>query len=700
MSTAPPASAPTAAQRSRVRDAAVGLLVAAAILGLAETALWAFGVRTLLSERDPYEGFSSRMRAFERDDERGVYRTVPRAVLHSFNYQEFLEKKPANGFRFFTMGGSSAYGFPWGASVAFTHVLGKALEGTFPQRRIEAINAAAMSYGSARLRILAGELLDYAPDALIVFEGHNEFIERRMRQQLERVPQLRPLQSVLFRSRVYSAMSRLYGKLRSGPRPEDKGAGAKSAGELLGLDVIRDTGVAVDDRDRAEARRAFTENLRAIAETARAKGTLLVLCTVPCNLSGWAPDQSVFPAGMGLDARRDVLRRLAEARRLLQGGNAPAAAAVLEGARSAAPGYAEVHFLLGKAYEALGKWDEARASYALARDRDAMPSRVLSSFNDTIREVGRERGVLLVDVERSFEEASPHGLVGFNLIEDYVHPTPEGHRRVALELYRALVEGGLLGEKRATDPSAFERAAGPPASVDAKSPALLFNLGVVMENKGLVDAAAENYRACIALDPRHPRAHYNLGRLLHRQGRFAEAEAEHRLAADLDPGFVMSWVGLGEALRARGRNEEACRALERATQVDPGSVYAWNGLGAALASSRRYGEAEAAFRKAIELEPGRPDARANLGFALLSQGRLADAEAAFRAALQSRPDHLASRNGLAAALVERGDLDGAERLFRETLAVAPNDPYALAGLREIAGRRGTERGVSGTRKSG
>jgi Flp pilus assembly protein TadD len=691
MSAARPASVPSAAPRSRVKDAAIGLLVAAAIVGLVEAALWAFGVRTLLSERDPYEGFSSRMRAFERDDERGLYRTLPRAVRHSFNYQEFLAKKPANGFRFFTIGGSSAYGFPWGANVAFTRVLGTALEAAFGDRKIEAVNAAAMSYGSARLRILAGEILDYEPDALIVFEGHNEFIERRMRQELERVPQLRPVQAVLFRSRLYSAMSRLYEKARPGARPEDKDAGSRSTGELLGLDVIRDTGIAVTERDRGEARRAFEENLRAIAETARGKGVLLLLCTVPCNLSGWSPDQSVFPDGMGQGARRDVLKRLAEARRLLQAGDATAAAAALERARSVAPGYAEVHFLLGKSYEALGRWDEARASYALARDRDAMPSRVLSAFNDAIREVGRERGVILVDIERSFEEASPHGLVGFNLIEDYVHPTPEGHRRIAFELYKAILERGLLGEKRAADPSAFERAAGPPASAEAKSPALLFNLGVVMENKGLADAAIESYRACIALDPRHPRAHYNLGRLLHRRGRFAEAEAEHRLAVDLDPAYVMSYVGLGEALRAEGRNDEACRVLERATRVDAGSAYAWNGLGAALAASGRYPEAEAALRKAIDLAPERLDARANLGFALLSQGRLVDAEAAFRAALESRPDHSASRNGLAAVLAERGDLDGAERLFRETLLVSPGDPYALAGLREIARRRAPAR---------
>ena len=459
---------------SRVRDAAIGLLVAAAIVGLVEASLRAFGVRTLLSDRDPYEGFSSRMRAYERDDGRDLYRTIPQAVRHSFNYQEFLARKPANGFRFFTIGGSSAYGFPWGADAAFTHVLGAALAGTYRDRKIEAVNAAAMSYGSVRLRILAREILDYAPDALVMFEAHNEFVERRMRRELERGPQLRWIQAVLFRSRLYSAMTRLYERIRPRARPGEKDAEPRSAGELLGVDVIRDTGSTVDDRDRQDALRALEENLRAIAEMARGKGVPLVLCTVPCNLSGWSPDRSVFPDGLRLDARRDVLKRLAEARRLLAAGDAVSAALSLEGARAVAPGYAEVHFVLGKAYEALGRWDDARASYVLARDRDAMPSRVLSTFNDAIRRVGRERGVILVDIERSFAKASPHGLVGFNLIEDYVHPTREGHRRIAFELFNALLDHGLPEKRPAVDFATFDKAWGPRVSPDAKSPALLW----------------------------------------------------------------------------------------------------------------------------------------------------------------------------------------------------------------------------------
>jgi hypothetical protein len=62
------------------------------------------------------------VRVFRAEPERGVYATPPAAVQRSFNDQEFRLEKAENGFRVFTLGGSSAYGCPWGSEIAFTRV--------------------------------------------------------------------------------------------------------------------------------------------------------------------------------------------------------------------------------------------------------------------------------------------------------------------------------------------------------------------------------------------------------------------------------------------------------------------------------------------------------------------------------------------------------------------------------------------------
>ncbi|HET9299786.1 MAG TPA: hypothetical protein VFO11_07555, partial [Candidatus Polarisedimenticolaceae bacterium] len=112
------------------------LLTIVLAFALMEAVLWLAGTRTLAEERDPSLGFAG-VRLFEGNRSRGVYATSSRAQRHSVNYQEFALDKPKGGLRVFTIGGSSAYGFPWGAKVAFPALLGKALAASLPGRAVE-----------------------------------------------------------------------------------------------------------------------------------------------------------------------------------------------------------------------------------------------------------------------------------------------------------------------------------------------------------------------------------------------------------------------------------------------------------------------------------------------------------------------------------------------------------------------------------
>ena len=696
----PPAGPPLAIPAWR--QALYATVTVVLFFAIVEAALWAGGYPTLLSERDPFLGFSERVPVFELDPGRGVFETTKRALAHSFNYQSFRETKPANGFRLFTLGGSSAYGFPWGSKVAFTRLLGDALQASWPGRTVEAVNAAGMSYGSHRLRVLAHEVLSYRPDAVVFYEGHNEFIERRFRDRLSAgAGELGVLRQVIYRSRLGSLMTRAIEKVRGGAgaggSPADDSG--KTTGELLGLDVVREDVSNVGDADRAEVYRLFEDNLRAIVDLAGRGGARAVLCTVPSNLGRWPPNQSFFGREAGAGARRDALRLLEESASLLGKGDAAGAATRLEAARALAPSHAGIHYQLGRAYEALGRWDDARAEYVRARDTDAAPSRAPSAVNEAIRRVAAEKGAVLVDVEAAFAKASPHGVPGFDLFEDYVHPKPEGHRIIAHELWRAFEERGLVGPPRPPDEAVFRRAVGeggasaaagtdaPAAATEAKTPALLYNLAVVLEHQNLLDEAAAKYRECLALDPRYLMARSNLGRLLLLEGRAEEAASEFSKALDVAPGDVKSLVGLGESLRRLGRLPDALGALERAVRTGPNSAAAWGSYGGALLQAGRLPDAESAFRRESELQPSSADAWARLGFALLFQRKLDGAQAAFRKGLDAGPDHVPSHNGLAAVLTEKGDFAEAERLFRESLEIAPGDAAAQEGLKALDARR-------------
>jgi tetratricopeptide (TPR) repeat protein len=673
----------------RLKPALFSVIAVALFFGIVELALWIAGAPTLLDERDPFAGFSERIRVFEIDPVSGQYRTPPRAVAHSFNYQSFRIDKPANGLRVFILGGSSAYGFPWGAGQAFGAFLAQALQASRPERTVEVVNAAAMSYGAHRLRILAPEILSYQPDLLIVYGGHNEFVERRFyRDALGRPPATEGLRLALYRWRLYSVLSRLYERLGS---PDELPVGeGKDVGELLGIDVVREHAVDVGAGERIEALRHFRENLDVLLAMADEAGVATVLCTVPSNLRGWAPNRSAFGPDVPPDGRARVRAILSKARAAIDDGDASTAVASLRTALDLAPGYAETHYLLGRAYDALGRFDEAGPAYARARDLDAKPTRASSALNDVIRGLARERGLPVVDLDRIFWEIAEDGLPGFDLFQDYVHPTPAAHRRIAMEIWRRLEEGGLVGEPRSADESLFQAAVEepPPRGAEAGSPALVYNLAVVLENQGRIDEAKENYRIARDLDPRFfVEGGSNLARLLYAQQRYEDSVAEYRSVLGADPEHMKSLMGLGESLRALGRIDDALEALERATRADPGFAPAWNRSAVALSQLGRYAEAEEAFRRAVDLEPDDPDFRTDLGFALLIRNELDKAADAFQTSLAREPHHARARNGLAAVLTERGELEAAERIFRENLERDPADTYARAGLETVRRRR-------------
>ena len=634
---------------------------------LAEGLLWAVGVQTLLTERDPFAGFSRRVPLFAPDEARGLLVTPASAVNHSFNYQEFLAVKPEHGFRLFTLGGSSAVGFPWGAQIAFTAVLGRALEGSLPGRTIETVNAAAMSYGSQRMRVLAHELVRYRPDVIVIYEAHNEFVEKRFYREVVGDEGFGRLRGLLYRSRIYSGLTRALGRAPGATSRGEEALGASTTGELVGLDVAREDAAGTRQEEKDLVGRRLEENLRAIVELARGAGATPVLCTVASNVKDWPPNQSLFDSEVGADQRAQALQLQTTALAELAGGNGAQAVSHLERAAQLGAGHAGLMFDLGRAYEAVSRWEDARRAYSMARDLDAQPARALTSFNETIRRVAAQTGSPLVDVERVFEADSPNGLVGLNLITDYVHPTARGHWLIARELWTLLVEKGLVAEPRRADSEEFLRIVGEPAEGDVATAGLgrggegsarpaiwLYSQGLVLEQHGLVEQGMDKYRACLELEPGYFPAAYNLARLLHAQGHPDLAIVYYERALAAEPNHLKSMLGLAMALVRQREPARAEEILKRATRLDPGSSMAWNALGHTQVLQGKPEMAETSFRKAIDLDPANADALCNLGLALGRRGRKEEGAELLRAALKADPGHQRARAALAVYEREHG----------------------------------------------
>jgi tetratricopeptide (TPR) repeat protein len=295
---------------------------------------------------------------------------------------------------------------------------------------------------------VADELVRYAPDIFLVYSGHNEFIEPAFFEALERRGRTRNrLEYAAAHSRVWSGLRTLI----DGWRRDDPEAGPR-----FGVDVLRDEARLYSPEEKATMVVAFRGRLRRLVRVAKGAGVRVVLSTVPANESEWRPAASWTDGSLVGDARKrwsDVLR---EGKRLFEAGRVEDAAVRLTEAARLAPEHAETRFLEARAYEALGRFDDAGRAYTAACDADASPIRRVSSINDAIRGVAAEEGVRLIDMDRIFHAESEHGLVGFQWIEDYVHPTLAGHERIAWEIVGALERSGWLGPPRSADRAVFD----------------------------------------------------------------------------------------------------------------------------------------------------------------------------------------------------------------------------------------------------
>jgi protein O-GlcNAc transferase len=209
------------------------------------------------------------------------------------------------------------------------------------------------------------------------------------------------------------------------------------------------------------------------------------------------------------------------------------------------------------------------------------------------------------------------------------------------------------------------------------------NLGEVFRLLGRLENAAACQRRAIELAPQFAEAHHNLGCVLQGLGDNDAAAACYTRALQIRPNYLESLNNLGNLLQAQGRHDVAEACFRQALQYQPNFSSAWCNLGAALESLGRFGEAEGAIRQAVLLRPDFAEAYYNLGNVLRRAQRWEEAAACFRQTLSLQPNNAAACNNLGAMLTDRAQLDEAEQLCLQAVQLDPAYAEAYNNLGSI-----------------
>jgi tetratricopeptide (TPR) repeat protein len=147
------------------------------------------------------------------------------------------------------------------------------------------------------------------------------------------------------------------------------------------------------------------------------------------------------------------------------------------------------------------------------------------------------------------------------------------------------------------------------------------NLGTLLDEAGLHEQAAAEYRECIRLAPKWPMAYNNVGRYYKDfAGNLPEAKKWYLAAIGIDSTYALPYNGIGQVYRLQAEQSDkpdytlANSQFITAQQLNPTDYYAYQNLASVLEAKKKYIEAEQELLSGLS--------RCNSGELLLSLGEL------------------------------------------------------------------------------
>jgi len=327
-------------------------------------------------------GFNEDSRLFILSDgETGTLITNP-AKHVSFADQKFLKRKPADTLRVFLIGGSSV------RRLEDLQLLKEKLEpsksDTF--RQIEIINAGGSAYGSHRLVKVLIEIINYEPDMVLIYCGHNEFEEA---EQLEWAKlDLMGVNSTLSNSAAFRVFRDGIDRYRIHLIQTDRERRALATIEpsfqwAQGRPDSWRRGTFTDESAR-ERLQSYTANLQLMVSLCQERKIPIIIGTVPSNL---------FPNQIWIEFPKK---------------------------------YRPDFDVIGDDYRS----EKYKAASSRFREiLSASPGRHQSSDleNQAIRQVAASTNIPIADVEAAIIAAEPHGVPGEALFDDHCHLNKQGN---------------------------------------------------------------------------------------------------------------------------------------------------------------------------------------------------------------------------------------------------------------------------------
>jgi tetratricopeptide (TPR) repeat protein len=359
--------------------------------------------------------------------------------------EDFAVNKPDSTYRIFCLGASTTVGYPYWYNGSFPSLLRNRLQILFPKKSLEIINLGLTATNSNTVIDIAGELVKYQPNLIVLYDGHNEFYGALGTASWESSGSFPWMTKFylriihwktfwLFRN-IFSSAASLF--TSSSPQAIERGTMMER--------MAHGKYIPFRNEEYEITQKIFRNNLNTLKNICIDHRLPLIVCSQVSNMRDLPPfvsepDPKVTP-GEG----EIIQTKYRHAISILKGNNIDSACILFNELTHLDSLRADFHYYLAKCYERKSDFRHASMEYTLARDYDQLRFRASSDFNKEISNIADpSHNIFFVDIEKYFRDASPDSIVGYSLIKEHLHPNAKGNFLIAKMISQKMREENLF----------------------------------------------------------------------------------------------------------------------------------------------------------------------------------------------------------------------------------------------------------------
>jgi len=353
------------------------------------------------------------------------------------NVEVFKKNKEEGTTRIFVLGESTTAGYPYFHNGSFHRWLQYRLMHTFPDKKFEIINVSLTAVNSYTVFGFAKEIVNYKPDAIMIYVGHNEYYGAMGVASTDKIfgnPFMINLILRLRELRLSQLITNLYFKIKGSPLTD-------SGGTRMKMMVANDQ-IPYNSKLYNRGIKQFESNMDKTLKLFNKNNIPVFFSNLVSNEKDMKPFFSVAPESTQLAQFEKSYKSGLEAFNI---NDFALALKYFKDADKIFDANALCNFYLGQIEYKQGNFEKAKEYFSRAKDLDGLRFRGPEEFNFVINQLCKKYpNVHLVDTKDAFEEWSVDHIIGNELILEHVHPNLMGYAIMSDVFYETMKKGNLF----------------------------------------------------------------------------------------------------------------------------------------------------------------------------------------------------------------------------------------------------------------